>query len=246
MYRLIKPFGIHIDAKSIGKAWIDILDAVLKEGDTTFDEGRERLSLQNIRIRISDPKQKDKIIEKYADNEKIDGIIFLTFKGKEMYDFDVIPSFSPGAKSYYARLEDGRMDEYVVKRLSQIPESKKGVISFISWDDYSYVLDTPYDDYLPCILTVQVRLIKKGNSYKANINWMARSMDIFQKGNGNMIAITMLANKIIKQIEKNLNKKISINALDGFVTDIHIYSECQEDAKKTLNNFKEKLNAKNN
>jgi thymidylate synthase len=246
MYKLIKPFGIHIDAESIGKAWMDTLDAVLKEGDITFDEGRKRLSLQNVRIRISNPKQKDKIIEKYADKEKIDGIIFLTFKGEEMYDFDVVPSFSPGAKSYYARLKDGRMDEYVVKRLSKIPESKKGVISFIHWDDYSYVLDTPYDDYLPCVLIVQVRLIKDDNSYKANINWMARSMDIFQKGNGNMIAILMLANKILKQIEKNLNKKISINALDGFVTDIHIYSECQEKAEKILNNFKEEVNAKNN
>jgi thymidylate synthase len=214
MYQLIQPFGYHVNAQSIGLAWMDAVKAVLEEGSTTYDEERERLSLQNVRIYVSEPKPQDEIIKKYGDKKNIDGIVFLTFKGEEMYDFDIVPSFSPGAKSYYARLKEGRMDQYVVKRLSEIPESKKGVISFIHWDDYNYVLDTPYDDYLPCVLIIQVRLIKEKDSYKANINWMARSLDIFQKGNGNMIAITMLANKIIKKISVNLWTEIQINALE--------------------------------
>jgi thymidylate synthase len=225
---------------------MDAVKAVLEEGSTTYDEERERLSLQNVRIYVSEPKPQDEIIKKYGDKKNIDGIVFLTFKGEEMYDFDIVPSFSPGAKSYYARLKEGRMDQYVVKRLSEIPESKKGVISFIHWDDYNYVLDTPYDDYLPCVLIIQVRLIKEKDSYKANINWMARSLDIFQKGNGNMIAITMLANKIIKKISVNLGTEIQINALDGFVTDIHIYAECINEAKEVVNKFNKEVNGEDN
>ena len=48
MYKLIKPFGYHVDAKSIGQAWIDMVDAIVANGEKTFDEGRERLSLQNL------------------------------------------------------------------------------------------------------------------------------------------------------------------------------------------------------
>jgi len=237
MYQRIKPFGIHVNAKTIGEGWMDLIEAVLQDGKKTYDEGRGRLSLQNVRIRISCPKPIDPILKKFADRANLDAVIYLTFKGEEMYDFDVIPSFSPGAKSYYGRLKEGRMIEYVIKRLSLIPESKKGVISFIHWDDYKAVLDTPYDDYLPCILVIQIRLLKQKGHFLANINWMARSLDIFQKGNGNIVAITMIANKIIKKLKHNLKTSIKIQALDGFITDVHIYNECLEKARETLKKY---------
>ncbi len=238
MHKNIKPFGIHINVASIGEAWIDLVNAILQEGVETLDEERSRLCLQNVRIRIKNIELPDSIIEKYGDKEKIDGIVYLTFKGEEMYDFDIIPSFSPGAKSYYARLKEGRMDEYVVKRLSQIPESKKGIISFIHWYDYKAVLDTPFDDYLPCITTIQFRLLENEKNYKMNIIFTARSLDAFQKGNGNIIAIAMLAQKIQKQLNRKLEKNVIINALDGFIADAHIYGECLGDAKNIISKVK--------
>lgn len=234
MIKFIEPFGYHIDAGSVGEAWLDLLEAIVAHGDKTFDEGRARLSLQNVRIRLSDFRLPDPLIEKYGDKEKIDGIVYLTFKGEEMYDFDVVPSFSPGARSYYARIKEGRMDEYVVKRLTNIPESKKGVISFIHWDDYKAVLDTPFDDYLPCILTVQLRMLERGDGYVLNTIFNARSLDAFQKGNGNLIAIGMLAGRIARRLEENLGKSVEIGSIDGLVTDAHVYDECLADARHIL------------
>jgi len=237
MYKFIEPFGLNINANSIGEAWLDLVSAILNNGDKTYDEGRLRLSLQNLRIRIENPETEDEIIRKYGDKEKVDAIIYLTFRGEEMYDFDVVPSFSPGARSYYSRLKEGRMDQYVVKRLSNIPESKKGVISFIHWDDYVSVLDTPYDDYLPCLTTIQFRLIESDEKYDLNVIFNARSIDAFQKVYGNLIAITMLANKIASQIELNVGKKINFRSLDGMITDAHIYNECVVEAKEVLSDY---------
>lgn len=238
MYKLIEPFGYHIDAKSIGQAWFDLVDAIIAHGEKTFDEGRERLCLQNVRIHIDSPKLPDLLINKYANKKNINDIIHLTFNGETMYDFDVKPSFSPGAKSYYARLKEGKMIEFVVERLSKIPESKKAVISFIHWDDYKSVLANPYDDYLPCIVSIQFRLLPTNNGYAMNVVFNSRSIDAYQKSNGNMIAIVMLANNISEELSSKIGKHVFLNSIDGLITDAHIYQECYGDARKLVSNYK--------
>ncbi len=240
MISFLKPFGYNFYSTSIGGLWIDTVRTVIQSGETTFDESRARKSLQNVRVRVDGKKLlgKDFILDTYAQKDNILAVVYLTFQADEMYDFDVVPSFSPGAKSYYARIEEGRMLEFVIKRLSKIPESKKAVISFIHWDDYKAVLDTPYDDYLPCISTIQFRVFKETSStYHMNVNFNARSLDIFQKGHGNMVAISMLASKVATKLSENLGKKVKINCLDGFISDIHVYSECFDEAKQILDKF---------
>ncbi|MBN1168550.1 hypothetical protein JXA63_01530 [Candidatus Woesebacteria bacterium] len=237
MYKLIKPFGYHIEANSIGEAWLDIVDAIISNGDKTFDEGRERLCLQNVRIHIDSPQLPDKLLGKYANKKNIDDIVYLTFKGEKMYDFDVKPSFSPGAKSYYARLKEGQMVEFVVERLAKIPESKKAVISFIHWNDYKSVLANPYDDYLPCIVSIQFRLIPMNGGYQMTVVFNSRSIDAYQKSNGNMTAIVMLANDICTKLTKRLGKEVTLKTVDGLITDAHIYIECYEDAQNLVTSF---------
>ena len=158
-----------------------------------------------------------------------------------MYDFDIVPSFSPGAKSYYARIKEGKMIEFVVRRLTQIPESKKAVISFIHWDDYKAVLDTPKDDYLPCITSIQFRLLKTSDEkgYCMNTIFNARSIDAFQKASGNFAAIVLLSKKIAEKLTESLNSPIWCGVLDGMITDAHIYEECIEDAKNIVKKYKE-------
>ena len=148
MYVKLEPFGVCVYGERIGSTWLSLVESILKNGEETTDEGRRRISLQNIRIRSSYQNTTDPIIEKYANKKNIQKILDLTFKESEMYDFDVNPSFSRGSKSYYARIEEGKMIDYVVERLSLIPESKKAVMSFIHWDDYKAVLANPKDDYL--------------------------------------------------------------------------------------------------
>jgi thymidylate synthase len=239
MYIKLEPFGVCVYGERIGSTWLSLIESVLKNGEETVDEGRRRISLQNIRVRSSFQHVTDPILEKYADKKNIQKILDLTFKEPEMYDFDINPSFSRGSKSYYARMQEGKMMDYVVERLSLIPESKKAVISFIHWDDYKAVLANPKDDYLPCITTVQFRLLEnEGGGYRMNTIFTARSMDAYQKGVGNFVAIATMSEKIAERLEKNLNKKIDIGNLDGMITDAHIYTENIYDAQELLKKYK--------
>jgi thymidylate synthase len=237
MYKNIEPFGYHILGDSIGEAWVSLIRCLIEKGEDSRDEKRGRVALQDVRVRISKFETPDDILEKYGDKEKIDGIVYLTFKGDEMYDFDVIPSFSPGPQSYYARLKEGKMIEYVVDRLSKIPESKKAVISFINWKDYELVMADHFDDYLPCICTIQFRLIKTSEGWNMTTVFYARSLDGFQKGCGNLLTIAMLSQKVAKQISDNLMVPIVCGTIDGFITDVHIYEECINEAKDMLKEY---------
>jgi len=240
MYVKLEPFGYNIYGETIGSVWLSLIESVLKNGELSNDEGRKRLALQNIRIRSVTQAFPDELIRRYGNKKNIDAIIHLTFDKEIMYDFDVIPSFAPGAKSYYARIKEGRMIEFVVKRLSDIPESKKAVISFIHWDDYNAVLNTPKDDYLPCITSVQFRLLKISNEkgYHMNTIFNARSIDVFQKANGNFAAMVLLSKKIAEELTKSLKTPVWCGSLDGMISDAHVYQECFKDAEKIIREYK--------
>lgn len=241
MYKFYKPFGHHVWDKSIGTTWLSLVDSVLQYGDITYDEGRQRKSLQNVVFQIENITLPDNVLNKYANQKNINALIYLTFKGDKMYDFDVKPSFSPGAKSYKTRLKEGRMIEYVVKRLSAIPESKKAVMSFIHWDDYNTILDTPYDDYLPCHTTIQFRILEKKGKYILNVITHFRSIDAFQKSCGDFVITAMLAEKIKDKLSKKLTHPIIFGSMMGIITDAHIYEECYIEADSVVSKAKSKL-----
>ena len=240
MYLKTEPFGYLIFGEIIGSTWLSLTEVVLKYGELTKDEGRKRLSIQNIRIKSLTQNFHDPLLQKYGNKKNIHEIINLTFDKKIMYDFDVIPSFSPGGQSYYARIKNWKMLDFVVQRLTQIPESKKAVMSFVRKEDYEQVLTTPKDDYLPCITTIQFRLLKinNENSYNLTTIFNARSIDVYQKSGGNLAAISLLSKQVAKRLEKNLKVPIKIGSLDGMITDAHIYQETIDEAKKIIENYK--------
>lgn len=247
MLRVHDNFGYSVFSNSIGEGWIDSFGAVLSHGDTTFDEGRKRLSLQSFRIKVTSQDFKnDKNIEAYGNKENVQKILDLTFEEPKMVDLDVNPSFGPGAKSYHTRLKEGRMLEFVIKRLSTIPESKKAVIVFPTYEDFDAVLQNPWNDYLPCIVSVQFRMVPNGGSgrYKLNTIFFARSLDIFQKGLGNMVAIAKMSEIVAEEIQKETGREITLGFLEGFITDVHLYEETFEDARNLLDKINhDKTNA---
>lgn len=231
---------IYFTLSIIGSAWLSLVEVILKNGDITEDEGRKRLCLQNVRIKIATQTYPDLLVEKYGNKKNIEEILNLTFKESVMHDFDIVPSFSPGSKSYCARLDDWRMIDFVVKRLVEIPESKKAIMSFIREEDYKRTLENPKDDYLPCITSIQFRLIEmnNGDGYHMNTLFNARSIDAFQKANGNFIAISLLSKEVAKQLEEKLKKHVWVGSLDGIITDVHIYNETIDDAKEIISLYK--------
>lgn len=240
MYVKLEPFGYNIYGETIGSVWLSLVEAVIKNGELTEDEDRKRLSLQNVRIKSSTQVFPDSLIEKYGNKKNVDEIINLTFNKEIMHDFDVVPSFSPGSKSYYARINDWEMLDFVVARLAKIPESKKAIMSFVRQEDYQRVLKKPKDDYLPCITTIQFRLIKINDKkgYHMNTLFNARSIDAHQKAAGNLAAISLLAKEVSERLAKKLNTNVWSGPLDGFLTDVHVYEECIREANEIIRLYK--------
>ena len=223
----------NIIGKTLGDTWLKLVQEVIENGEMIPDEKRDRLAVQCIRIKSESQKLPDEIITKYGNQDNIKDLIDMTFGKDEMHDFDVVPSFSDGAKSYHARIVESEFVDYAVERLTLIPESKKVIMVFPEWNDYKKVRQNHLDDYLPCIVSIQLRMIEnEDGSWTMNTIFFARSADAFQKFNANMIAMTMLTKIVAEKVEKGLGKKIHIGFLDGMITDAHIYSETIEDAKK--------------
>ncbi len=240
MYLKIDLFGYLIYGEVIGSTWLSLVDAILKNGIETMDEGRKRLSLQNIRIKSGTQIFPDSLMEKYGNKKNIDDVIHLTFDNEIMYDFDVVPSFTPGSQSYFARIKNWEMLDFVVERLAKIPESKKAIMSFIRQEDYTRTLNRPKDDYLPCITTIQFRLIKIDDErgYHLNTIFNARSIDAFQKAAGNFAAITLLSKEVAKRLQERLDTSVWVGSLDGMITDAHIYEETLKDAIEIIKLYK--------
>ena len=240
MYIKIEPFGYAVYGELIGSTWLSLVEVVIKNGQVTMDEGRKRYSLQNIRIRSATSSKTDPLIIKYANQQNIADIVKLTFDEEFMYDIDVTPSFTPGAQSYYTRIKNWKMIDFIVDRLTKIPESKKAVMSFIRKEDYIKVLKNPKDDYLPCVTTIQFRLLKIDNKkgYHMNILFNARSMDAYQKSVGNMVAIAMIGEDVAKRLQKNLGVPLWTGSMDGIITDAHIYDNTIDDAIKLIESYK--------
>lgn len=227
-----------IHAPTIGGAYIELCREIIKAKDISEDEGRRRYALQSVLIATDTLEYPDEIIDKYGNGDFLDQLMELTFEKEEMEDFDVVPSFNPGAPSYYKRIQDGRMLDFVVKRLTRFPESKKAVMVFPTWDDYKQVLENPEDDYLPCVVAIQFRMTDTDNKVPImNVSFFARSADAFQKLHGNMAAMARMRDEIVERLGKNLKCHIAKGSLRGLITDAHIYEECWGEAKDMVSKY---------
>lgn len=77
MYVKLEPFGYNIYGETIGSVWLSLVEAINKNGVLTEDEGRKRLSSQNIGYKEAGVKDRTKykfpMSEKYPtyyDHEK--------------------------------------------------------------------------------------------------------------------------------------------------------------------------------
>lgn len=241
MYKEVPQFGFHIFGKTIGRAWIDLIEAVFKYGKVSFDEGRKRLAISNARWKSATQILPDKVISQFGDKKGLKGLVDLTFFQAKMYDTDVVKNFKPGAKSYYKRIKEGKMLDFVIARLGRTPESKKAVMVFPIYEDYQAVVNNQRDGYLPCLVSVQFRLVKQPRHYKLNTIFNFRSMDVFQKGHGNFVVLAMLSQAVAKGLSKKIkDKPIRLGFLDGIIADAHIYVDSFNKVEKILSDYHKK------
>ena len=235
--QISEEFGIQIAGDSVGEMWADLIQVILDKGEVSFDEKRERLAVQNVRVHAAAQTHPDPVIEDLVDPEQLKDMLGFVFEQDKMVDIDVVASFSPGAKSYCHRIKEGRMVEFVIERLSLIPESKKACIVFPTYEDYAAIMENHYDDYLPCLALIQFRLLPKDDGYIMRTYFYSRSMDPWQKGHGNFISIAMLSDHIAGEISKRIDKPIEVGPLDGMICDAHIYKEKYDEARERMANW---------
>lgn len=239
-------FGYSVYGTTLGEAWINTVECVSKNGILEPDEKRERFALQNFRLKSETQVLPDEIFDKYAKKDNIDAMIDLVFKSNTMKDFDITPNFRVGAKSYKVRLEEGEMIDFVVDRLTKIPESKKAVMVFPTYEDYNQVKNSHFDDYLPCIVSVQFRLRPLVNgTRKLNTIFNMRSWNIDQKGAGDLTIYAMLNHIVSERLTKSLKVNVEPGSLDGMITDIHIYRNTYDLAHETVCKYNNDLVSKN-
>lgn len=230
-------FGYEVFAPTLGSAWIELLAMVYRKGKEDFDEARRRRALENIRVKSACQTLPDSLIDIYASKENLEAMIGFTFSEDTIRDIDVVKSFHTGAKSYCKRIKEGKMMEFVIERLTRIPESKKAVMVFPTYEDYQAVMNNHGDDYLPCIVAVHFRLAKTGSKLSLNTSFFARSMDVFQKGPGNIISIAMLSETIARELQRRLKTEIGLGFLDGLIADGHIYEESLESVGQVISSY---------
>ena len=244
MITKVENVGYSVYGETLGELWLDMVETILKNGQFELDENRGRFAVRNLRFAAGIANPNDKLIEKYGDKAKIDAIKTVVFDSDTMKDFDITPSFRNGAKSYKKRLEEGKMMEFVIERLAKIPESKKAVMVFPTYEDYIAVLNSPWNDYLPCITALQFRVNQRLGKNYLDLTLFMRSWDGFQKGAGDLTVVSMLGNKIREALEKKLSMKIETGRLDGLVTDVHIYENTYEAAQSVHFAYKNERDVK--
>ena len=231
----IKDVGYIVHGSTIGQTWLGMVETVLKNGKHELDENRGRFAVPNLRFSSETTIAADSLIHRYGDPKKIAAMKRVVFESDKMIDFDITPSFRNGAKSYKKRLEEGEMIDFVINRLAKIPESKKAVMVFPTYEDYEAVINSPWNDYLPCIVALQFRIaMDVDKKATLNLTLFMRSWDIFQKGAGDLTVICMLADIVRKKLEERLGINIKPGRLDGLVTDVHIYENTYKHAQDLM------------
>ena len=233
-------FGCTIEAHSLGEAWLGLVEACIKNGALEYDENRARFALHGVRVMINGYVRPDEdlIVQQYANQESIASMRKLAFETDTMADFDITPSFRIGAKSYKKRIEEGKMIDFVVHRLTRIPESKKAIMVFPTYEDYENVKNSPFNDYLPCIVSLQFRLHRvKNGEYTINTHFFMRSQDAFQKNISDLVVFADIASVVARKLEKTLGVPIKTGVMDGYITDAHVYKNTYDQAFGVLSTY---------
>jgi thymidylate synthase len=235
MIKYDENFGYSVLGGSIGETWLAAVECVLKNGIFDPDENRGRFSLQMLRLKVQAHGGPDSLLDRFANRDNLEKMRRLVFEQPTMEDFDVSPNFRRGAKSYHARLVEGRMIDFVVKRLTEIPESKKAVMVFPTYEDYAKVLNSPYNDYLPCIVSLQFRLRPDAEGgWRLNTVFNMRSQDIFQKNASDLCVFSLLTQEVAGRLAVSLGAPVRLGFIDGLITDAHVYQNTFDAAMATV------------
>ena len=202
----------ELTTDSIGEAWLESCRYIFRDGHPMEDEGKMLREMLHFVLEIKNPKEDDKIIEKYADKAMIEWMLSNFFEQK------MVPELKNGL-SYGTRLfnYNGKNQvEWVIEKLKQKPESKSATITMLM----------PNQDvgYIPCVSMLDFKI--RGG--RLMVVAMCRSLDFGSKVYANMIALHRLQQMISKRLD------VPSGELVIYVVSAHIYDDDYNKIKAIL------------
>jgi thymidylate synthase len=117
--------------------------------------------------------------------------------------------------------------EYIVKKLSEVPHSRRA--QAITWN---VDLDPPVDD-APCLQRIWCRIAGEEElSLNMNTHW--RSRDGYKAAFMNIFALTALQKLIAQQISEEIGQAVKVGRYVDIADSFHIYGSYYEDFKGFL------------
>jgi len=218
------------DNKSVLRAWVKILDLIMRFGSLKFSEYEiPQKEFLNV-VATLGLYGKDYNLEKE----------FFEFIEKENFERHINEVLSPkkpegveytyGERFFTHRFGKNQIN-YLIEKLSKSPYSRRALV--VSWDhEKDQNIENP-----PCIIGVQGIITE--NFYNHIV--IIRSNDMFKAWPVNFVAQIELAKFIVNEINKIANTDYKLGSVTSISISAHIYQTDFERAKKVIEKYSGKM-----
>lgn len=193
----------HIEATTIGEAWIGIASAILKSGVAGDWEGLPILEVFRATVEVRTPGVDDPIIARHGDPER------LAWMRSNFTDRTPVHELG-GSDSYATRLYDyghsGRDQiRWVIDRIASNPSTRDATIT-----TFQPLTDSTY---IPCISLLDFWLLKGS----LQLEVYAHGIDFGTKGYANLVELAALQTHVAGELG------VEVGTLTTSVKSAHIY-----------------------
>ena len=226
------PLSGHFiyDNKSVFRAWVKILDLVMRFGSVKFSEYEiPQKEFLNVVVSLG-LFGKDYKLEKE----------FFEFIEKENFERHINEVLSPKkpegveytyGERFFAHRFGKNQINYLIEKLSKSPYSRRALV--VSWDhEKDQKIENP-----PCIIGVQGIITEDFYNHTVII----RSNDMFKAWPVNFVAQIELAKFIVNEINKRVKTDYKIGSVTSISISAHIYQTDFERAKKVIEKYSGKM-----
>ncbi|MEM4460733.1 MAG: thymidylate synthase [Nanopusillaceae archaeon] len=222
--------GHYIYETGVFRAWIKILDLIMRFGSIKFSEHEEpQKEYLNVMVTLGLYGNDYKIEEeffKYIPKKDFENHINQVLNPEKPETVE----YTYGERIFKHRFGKNQL-EYLIEKLSKSPYSRRALV--VSWD---HEIDQKSKNP-PCIIAIQGTITE---NYYSHIVFL-RSNDMYAAWPVNFIAQIELAKKIVNEINKRTNANFSIGSITSISFSAHIYEHDWNNAKRVINENREKL-----
>ncbi len=196
--------GKTIATQTLGKAWLDVAQAILEQGASSSFKGLPMREIELVTLEISQPDPNDAVIAKNAPAD------WLAWMRKNFTDHSRVAELG-NARSYASRLFDygasGRNQlDWVVEKLTKDP-----LASYATITTFEPLTDTTY---IPCVSLLDFWLRAGG----LDLVVYAHSIDFGKKGFANLVQLAELQTYVAEHLKRPEGR------LTMIIKSAHIYA----------------------